>query len=141
MLVTLLLVLYTASGAVTDLSVTETSDVAVVLVPSPTTAHLLSEVRKDAAGIALARSADSCESATTTDHSKSSHHGGGYQIVKWEWSDVQTPYIIAIWILVASVAKIRKWSNCILYFRTNLWTSCEMHQVVVKLHFLVSKEP
>lgn len=37
-----------------------------------------------------------------------SHHGGGYKIVQWEWSYVQTPYIIAIWLLVASVAKIRE---------------------------------
>ncbi|XP_066512172.1 sodium/hydrogen exchanger 5-like [Hoplias malabaricus] len=34
------------------------------------------------------------------------HGGGGYKIVQWEWSYVQTPYVIAIWLLVASVAKI-----------------------------------
>ncbi|KAG5839233.1 hypothetical protein ANANG_G00202850 [Anguilla anguilla] len=110
MLVTLLLALSTASGAVADLYVTETSPrteraVAVAPVPSPTASHHLPEERSDA-GIALARSADSYESAATTDRGESSHHGGGYKIVQWEWSYVQTPYIIAIWILVASVAKI-----------------------------------
>uniref|UniRef100_A0A3Q3AHY4 Sodium/hydrogen exchanger n=1 Tax=Kryptolebias marmoratus TaxID=37003 RepID=A0A3Q3AHY4_KRYMA len=34
------------------------------------------------------------------------HHGGGFRVVQWEWNYVQTPYIIAIWLLVASVAKI-----------------------------------
>ncbi|KAK1874825.1 Sodium/hydrogen exchanger 3, partial [Dissostichus eleginoides] len=34
------------------------------------------------------------------------HHGGGFRVVQWEWSYVQTPYIIACWLLVASVAKI-----------------------------------
>ncbi|XP_064168108.1 sodium/hydrogen exchanger 5 [Anguilla rostrata] len=110
MLVTLLLALSTASGAVADLYVTETSPrtelaVAVAPVPSPTASHHLPEERSDA-GIALARSADSYESAATTDRGELSHHGGGYKIVQWEWSYVQTPYIIAIWILVASVAKI-----------------------------------
>uniref|UniRef100_A0A6Q2YX74 Sodium/hydrogen exchanger n=1 Tax=Esox lucius TaxID=8010 RepID=A0A6Q2YX74_ESOLU len=56
-------------------------------------------------GIALARSAEE-PSATTEEGSESHHHGGGFQMVQWEWSYVQTPYIIAIWILVASVAKI-----------------------------------
>uniref|UniRef100_A0A8L0DT88 Sodium/hydrogen exchanger n=1 Tax=Oncorhynchus mykiss TaxID=8022 RepID=A0A8L0DT88_ONCMY len=56
-------------------------------------------------GIALARSAEE-PSATTEDGGESHRHGGGFQMVQWEWSYVQTPYIIAIWILVASVAKI-----------------------------------
>ncbi|XP_054626559.1 sodium/hydrogen exchanger 5 isoform X2 [Dunckerocampus dactyliophorus] len=34
------------------------------------------------------------------------HHGGGYRVVQWEWTYVQTPYVIAVWLLVASVAKI-----------------------------------
>lgn len=41
------------------------------------------------------------------------HHGGGFRVVQWEWSYVQTPYIIAIWLLVASGAKIRK---CVLFW-------------------------
>ncbi|XP_055756264.1 sodium/hydrogen exchanger 5 isoform X3 [Salvelinus fontinalis] len=56
-------------------------------------------------GIALARSAEE-PSATTEDGGESHRHGGGFQMVQWEWSYVQTPYVIAIWILVASVAKI-----------------------------------
>ncbi|CAL8361225.1 unnamed protein product [Gadus morhua 'NCC'] len=35
-----------------------------------------------------------------------SHHGGGFKIVQWEWSYVQTPYIISVWLLLASLAKI-----------------------------------
>ncbi|XP_061878806.1 sodium/hydrogen exchanger 5 [Entelurus aequoreus] len=34
------------------------------------------------------------------------HHGGGYRVVQWEWTYVQTPYVIAVWLLLASVAKI-----------------------------------
>lgn len=56
-------------------------------------------------GLALARSAE--QPTPTTVHGEASHpHGGGYRIVQWEWSYVQTPYIIAIWLLLASVAKI-----------------------------------
>lgn len=57
-------------------------------------------------GIALARSAEEPSAPSTEDGESSHHHGGGYQIVQWEWSYVQTPYIIASWLLVASVAKI-----------------------------------
>lgn len=65
-------------------------------------------------GIALARSVEE-PSATTEDGGESHRHGGGFQMVQWEWSYVQTPYIIAIWILVASVAKIRKWGHLTLF--------------------------
>ncbi|KAG8437316.1 hypothetical protein GDO86_008138 [Hymenochirus boettgeri] len=37
------------------------------------------------------------------------HEGGvhgGFQVVKWEWHTVQAPYLVAVWILVASLAKI-----------------------------------
>ncbi|XP_075432752.1 sodium/hydrogen exchanger 5 isoform X1 [Ascaphus truei] len=32
--------------------------------------------------------------------------GGGFQVVRWEWHTVQGPYLVAAWILVASLAKI-----------------------------------
>ncbi|KAM8946013.1 sodium/hydrogen exchanger 5 [Pelodytes ibericus] len=31
---------------------------------------------------------------------------GGFQVVRWEWHTVQAPYLVAVWILVASLAKI-----------------------------------
>ncbi|OCT84647.1 sodium/hydrogen exchanger 5 [Xenopus laevis] len=30
----------------------------------------------------------------------------GFQVVRWEWHTVQAPYLVAVWILVASLAKI-----------------------------------
>uniref|UniRef100_A0A667ZEY6 Sodium/hydrogen exchanger n=1 Tax=Myripristis murdjan TaxID=586833 RepID=A0A667ZEY6_9TELE len=58
-------------------------------------------------GLALARSAEVLVSTGEEEEGQQHHnHGGGYRVVQWEWSYVQTPYIIAIWLLVASVAKI-----------------------------------
>lgn len=62
-------------------------------------------------GVALARSAAEDPAGPTAggDESEPQHHhppGGGFRVVQWEWSYVQTPFIIALWLLVASGAKI-----------------------------------
>ncbi|XP_065123778.1 sodium/hydrogen exchanger 5 [Paramisgurnus dabryanus] len=95
----LLLLFPSASDAVTDLSVTEAS---LVVSASP---PVTSSEEYGQPWIALARSAEE-PAATITEDGESSHHHGGYNILQWEWSYVQTPYIIASWLFVASVAKI-----------------------------------
>ncbi|XP_062404478.1 sodium/hydrogen exchanger 5 [Sardina pilchardus] len=111
MLVVSFLLLVTVAGeAVADLYLTEASlppelALSAPLVPTPTAYHQ-SEVYGQP-GSESARSVRSAEeSGTTTDNGESSHHGGGFKIVQWEWSYVQKPYTIAIWLLVASFAKI-----------------------------------
>ncbi|XP_062328079.1 sodium/hydrogen exchanger 5 [Osmerus eperlanus] len=105
-----LLLLTVVGEAATDLYVTEASLQhelglsASPPLPSPTASRFKPE-EYGSPGIALARTAEE-PSSTTEDGDSSHHHGGGYKIVQWEWSYVQTPFIIAIWLLVASVAKI-----------------------------------
>uniref|UniRef100_A0A673M9S1 Sodium/hydrogen exchanger n=1 Tax=Sinocyclocheilus rhinocerous TaxID=307959 RepID=A0A673M9S1_9TELE len=108
----LLLFITVASDATTDLYVTgaslppELEVSAAPAVTSPVTSRYIPE-EYGHPGIALARSAEEPAAPSTEDgESSSHHHGGGYKIVQWEWSYVQTPYIIASWLLVASVAKI-----------------------------------
>ncbi|KAM7405584.1 hypothetical protein PAMP_000023 [Pampus punctatissimus] len=77
--------------------------------PSAPPRLLLSQPGKEygVPGVALARSAAEEPAGPAEDQGEGEHHhGGGYRVVQWEWSYVQTPYIIAIWLLVASVAKI-----------------------------------
>ncbi|XP_052011023.1 sodium/hydrogen exchanger 5-like [Xyrauchen texanus] len=109
--VSLFLMITVASDAATDLYVTRASlppELVVSAAPAVTT-PAGSRYTPDSygrPGIALARSAEEPASTSTEDGESSHIHGGGYKIVQWEWSYVQTPYIIAIWLLVGSVAKI-----------------------------------
>lgn len=80
--------------------------------PSASAGFLLQSPRTELPppGVALARSAaEDPAGPTAGDESEPQHHhppGGGYRVVQWEWSYVQTPFIIALWLLVASGAKI-----------------------------------
>ncbi|TDG95880.1 hypothetical protein EPR50_G00244290 [Perca flavescens] len=69
-----------------------------------------SEYGAPSSGVALARSAAEEPSGPGQEEDAPGEHhhhgGGGFRVVQWEWSYVQTPYIIATWLLVASVAKI-----------------------------------
>ncbi|XP_016103857.1 sodium/hydrogen exchanger 5 [Sinocyclocheilus grahami] len=107
----LLLFITVVSDATTDLSVTAASlppELGVSAAPavtSPVASRYIPE-EYGHPGIALARSAEEPAAPSAEDGESSHHHGGGFKIVQWEWSYVQTPYIIASWLLVASVAKI-----------------------------------
>uniref|UniRef100_A0A8C2KIG9 Sodium/hydrogen exchanger n=1 Tax=Cyprinus carpio TaxID=7962 RepID=A0A8C2KIG9_CYPCA len=108
----LLLFITVASDATTDLYVTAASlppELGVSAAPAVTSPVASRYVPEEYGhpGIALARSAEEPAAPSTEDGESSHQHGGGgYRIVQWEWSYVQTPYIIASWLLVASVAKI-----------------------------------
>lgn len=118
----LLLFITLAHDAATDLYVTGASlpELGVSAAPPATSPVAARYIPRDYGhpGIALARSAEEPTAPSTEDGESPHHHGGGYKIVQWEWSYVQTPYIIASWLLVASVAKIRKFCNtfCMLCF-------------------------
>ncbi|XP_077418840.1 sodium/hydrogen exchanger 5 isoform X2 [Vanacampus margaritifer] len=57
--------------------------------------------------LALAAPGTGADTGTPEEDGKHDHNaGGGYRVVQWEWTYVQTPYVIAVWLLVASVAKI-----------------------------------
>ncbi|MCJ8747274.1 hypothetical protein PDJAM_G00151500 [Pangasius djambal] len=100
---TLVLVLSAAAGEAVTERYGDGAAPSSVLTPAPSRSDAEESGRP---GLALARSAE--QPTPTTVHGEASHHhhGGGYRIVQWEWSYVQTPYIIAIWLLLASVAKI-----------------------------------
>uniref|UniRef100_A0A8C1R2J9 Sodium/hydrogen exchanger n=1 Tax=Cyprinus carpio TaxID=7962 RepID=A0A8C1R2J9_CYPCA len=108
----LLLFITVANEATTDLSVTGASvppELEVSAAPAGTSPVASRYVPEEYGhpGIAQARSAEEPAAPSTEDGESSHQHGGGgYRIVQWEWSYVQTPYIIASWLLVASVAKI-----------------------------------
>ncbi|XP_026071068.1 sodium/hydrogen exchanger 5-like [Carassius auratus] len=128
----LLLFITVAGEATTDLFVTVASlppELEVSAAPagtSPVTArHIPGPGEYGHPGIALARSEEEPAVPSTEDGESSHPHGGGgggYEIVQWEWSYVKTPYIIASWLLVASVAKIL--FHCSQRFTTAVPESC-----------------
>uniref|UniRef100_A0AAY4B6Y2 Sodium/hydrogen exchanger n=1 Tax=Denticeps clupeoides TaxID=299321 RepID=A0AAY4B6Y2_9TELE len=99
---TLLLLLTAAGGAAADLYAADAPSPPPPPPPPPLLGGATSAARAEryaAPGVRLPRSAEQREA-------DASHHGGGYKVVQWEWSYVQTPYIIATWLLLASFAKI-----------------------------------
>ncbi len=113
----LLLFITVASDGTTDLYVTAASlppELGVSAAPAVTSPVASRYVPEEYGhpGIALGRSAEEPAAPSAEDgESTHQHGGGGFKIVQWEWSYVQTPYVIASWLLVASVAKIRKFCN------------------------------
>ncbi|KAF7688046.1 sodium/hydrogen exchanger 5 [Silurus meridionalis] len=99
---TLVLLLSAAAGEVATDRYADGAAPSPALSPAPSGSATEESSRP---AVALARSAEH-PTPTTVQDDASHHHGGGYRIVQWEWSYVQTPYIIAIWLLLASVAKI-----------------------------------